>query len=119
MLPLRPVVTPNIHKRIDVRVPPHIGNRQARELIAFSRYCVQRIEKELGERQRWVVAIDLGARGFASHVIVEHHALVLETHGSGTDGALAIWDAMCRIEAVIRERRGCVFMSRATKVAND
>lgn len=112
------MVTSNKQKRLDVRLPRSTSLKQERELGAFVRYCVQRIEKDFGERQQWLVEIDIGARGYAALVEVQHHGLVLEARGNGHDGPLAIWDAMCRIEQEIRERRGAVFASRI-KAAND
>lgn len=105
-------------KRIDVRLPRSASFRQERELGAFARYCVQRIEKDLGERQQWLVEIDINKRGYSAFVEVRHLGLVLETHGYGHDGPLAIWDAMCRIEQEIRDRRGAIFAT-GTKAAND
>lgn len=112
------VRTSDKQKRVDVRLPRNTSLKQERELGAFARYCVQRIEKDLGERQHWMVEIQIGSRGYAALIEVQHQGLVLETRGFGHDGPLAIWDAMCRIEQEIRERRGAVFTSR-TKVAND
>jgi hypothetical protein len=90
--------------------------RQERELGAFARYCVQRIEKELGQLERWAVEIALGGRGYSALVEMEHFGLVLETRGYGNDGALAIWDAMCRIEQELRYRATSVLAKNA---AND
>jgi hypothetical protein len=106
------------HKRVVVRVSPSASAKQERELGAFARYCVQRIEKDLGERQHWLVEITVGARGYSALVEVQHHGLAIETRGTGNDGALAIWDAMCRVEQELRDRRGSVFVSRP-RVAND
>jgi hypothetical protein len=91
-------------ERIDVRVPTSASAKAERELGAFARYCVQRIEKDLGERQRWLVSIEIGGRGYSAFVEIEHLGLVVETRGYGNDGALAIWDAMCRIEQELRDR---------------
>lgn len=105
-------------RRIDVRLQPVASAKLERELAAFARYCVQRIEKDLGERQQWLVEITLGGRGYTALVEVQHLGLVLETRGYGNDGALAIWDAMCRIEQELRDRRGAVFAPRP-RPAND
>jgi hypothetical protein len=107
------------HTRIEVRLPANASLRQTRELGAFARYCVQRIEKELGERQRWLVEIELGSRGYAALVEVEHHGLVIEARGRSQDAPLAVWDAVCRIEQDLRERRGAVFTARPAAPAND
>ena len=103
-------------KRIDVQLPPAASARQHRELGAFARYCVQRIEKDLGERQQWLVEISIGNGGYVAVVEVQHLGLVIEARGRGNDCALAIWDAMCRIEQEIRDRRGAMF---APRPAND
>jgi hypothetical protein len=105
------------HKRVDVRLPRNTSPRQERELGAFARYCVQRIEKELGEREHWLVEIVLGGRGYSALVEVQHYGFVLETRGAGNDGPLAIWDAMCRIEQELRDR-GALF-AKAPRAAND
>jgi len=107
------------HARIDVRLPTNASPKQIRELGAFARYCVQRIEKDLGERQHWLVEINLGSRGYSAVVEVQHLGLVIETRGQGQDGPLAIWDAMCRIEQELLDRRGAVFAPRPTRPAND
>lgn len=101
--------------RIDIRVPVGVSLKHERELGAFARYCVQRIEKDLGERQQWNIEIDLRAPNYVARIEVQHFGLVLETRGQGPDGPLAIWDAMCRIEQELRDR-GALF---ATKPAND
>jgi hypothetical protein len=102
-------------KRIDVRVPADASPKQARELGAFARYCVQRIEKDLGERQEWTIAIEIGGRGYAAQVEVRHAGFVLGIRGFGNDGPLAVWDAMCRIEEALRVER----VAARAGVAND
>jgi hypothetical protein len=103
-------------KRIDVRVPSNASQKHERELGAFARYCVQRIEKDIGEDHQWLVEIELGGRGYSALVEVQHRDLVLESRGFGQDGPLAIWDAMCRIEQDLREHRFDLFPPKA---AND
>ena len=108
------------NKRIDVRVPAGVSLKHERELGAFARYCVQRIERDLGPRQQWSIEIDLRSGSYAARVEVQHLGLALESRGEGQDGPLAIWDAMCRIEQQLRERRGAVFATlRDTRAAND
>ena len=104
-------------KRIDIRLPPSTSPKQERELGAFARYCIQRIEKDLGERQQWLVDIVLGGRGYLALVEVQHLGVVFETRGVGNDGALAIWDAMCRIEQELRDR--AAYFAAPPKAAND
>ncbi len=109
--------THKYERRIDVRVPRHASLKHERELGAFARYCVQRIERDLGERQHWVVDVQIGGRGYSAAVEVQHQDLVIEARGYGHDGPLAIWDAMCRIEQELRDRSGAMFVRR--EPAND
>lgn len=46
-----------IRERVRVQVPPSAPSRHKRELTAFVRYCAQRIEKDLGVRERWAVRV--------------------------------------------------------------
>ena len=106
--------------RIGVRVPPGVSSRHERELGAFARYCVLRIEKDLGEREQWNIELDIRSPGYSARVEVQHLGLELVTKGQGHDGPLAIWDAMCLIEQELRDRRGAVFATlRDTRAAND
>lgn len=92
--------------RIEVQLPDRASARRHRELGAFVRYCVLRIERELGARERWSVTIARAAgAGFASSIAVRQAGVVLEETGTGHDDAAATWDAMCRIEQRLRERR--------------
>jgi hypothetical protein len=91
-------------ERITIQLPDPSSNRQHRELGAFARYCIQRLEKDIGSKGTWVVTIRASQRGFASHVKVRHYDSVLEETSAGQDGALATWYAMCRLEQRLRER---------------
>lgn len=90
---------------IDVRVPEYATPKQHRELGAFARYCILRVERELGQYEHWLVDISLSLSGYASRISVDDHGLVFEEKATGRDGALATWDAMCRLEQRLRERR--------------
>jgi hypothetical protein len=91
--------------RVDVRLPGIAGPRQHRELGAFAWYCVARIERDLGESQRWIISIAPVDGKFTSTVVVLDHGSSLETSGQGLDGTLATWDAMCKIEQALCEAR--------------
>ena len=91
--------------RIELRLHADATERQHRELGAFVRFCVFRIERELGESERWVVIVAPGSAGFRSTVTVHDGPLALQTTGTGLDGALAVWDALCRLEQALREGR--------------
>lgn len=91
--------------RINVRIPEYAGAKLHRELGAFARYCIVRVERELGERKAWSVTISPAPDGYASHIAVSDRDATIEDRGTGHDGALAVWDAMCRIEQRLRELR--------------
>jgi hypothetical protein len=91
--------------RIDVRLPVHASTRQHRELGGFARYCILRVERELGEREAWIVDIAPALGGYTSRVAMCDRGAMLEEQGTGHDGPLAIWEAMCRLEQRMREQR--------------
>jgi hypothetical protein len=91
--------------RIELQLDDHASERQHRELGAFVRYCVIRIERELGEPERWVVRIVPAGTGFRSTVAVQDGGVEIESTGEGLDGALAVWDALCSLEQALREAR--------------
>lgn len=76
-----------------------------RELNAFARYCILRLERELGARDAWIVKIAPSGSLYTSVISVHDAFGTLEQRGRGLDGALAIWDAMCRLEQCMRESR--------------
>lgn len=91
-------------KRIVVELHAQASQRQYRELGAFVRYCVFRLEREFGELQ-WVVKIVPDSGGFASSVAVNDQRSVIEARGRGFDGALAAWEALNNLEQTLRESR--------------
>jgi hypothetical protein len=98
------MVTNRSPERIAVALPRDASTKQVRELGAFARYCIQRLERDLGTCGAWVVTIKISPRGFSSHVQVRHAGAVIEETSAGQDGALATWYAMCRLEQRLRER---------------
>ncbi len=91
-------------ERIVVELHPQASHRQHRELGAFVRYCVFRLEREFGEL-RWLVRIVPIPNGFASSVAVNDETLIVEARGSGFDGALAAWEALYKVEEALRQAR--------------
>ena len=71
--------------------------------MAFARYCIRRVERELGEREAWLVEIAPSSGTYATRIEVHDMCGALEANGSGIDGALATWEAICRIEESLRE----------------
>jgi hypothetical protein len=104
--------------RVEVRLYQGAGARQVRELGAFVRYCVSRIERELGEISRWSVRIVPAGGGFASLIAIHDAGEVLEATGAGLDGPLAAWDALCKLEQSLREARARRGVDRRTEDVN-
>jgi hypothetical protein len=103
------VETRSRRERIVLDLHRGASPRQKRELGAFVRYCVERIERDLGPRERWAIRITMSsALGYSSSVAVHHLGFDLESTGTGSDGVLATWDAMGRVEQLLRDRRGAV-----------
>jgi len=91
--------------RVELQLYRGAGDRQYRELGAFVRYCVSRLEREFGEVGQWSVTIEPSGGAFASVVSLHGDAHVLASEGVGLDGALAAWEAMCKLEQSLREAR--------------
>lgn len=91
--------------RIQLQLHSGAGVRQHREIGAFVRYCVSRIERELGEIDHWSVAIAPSRGAFTSRVAVEAAGESLQSTGQGMDGPLAVWDALCKLEQLLRDAR--------------
>ena len=91
--------------RVDVQLYSGAGIRQYRELGAFVRYCISRIERELGEINHWSVKIVPARGGFTAVVALQDGGDLLEATGAGMDGPLASWEALCKLEQKLREAR--------------
>ena len=91
--------------RVELQLHRGAGARQYRELGAFVRYCVSRIERELGQIEHWSVTIAPASGEFTSVVAVKDGNDAIESTGAGMDGPLAAWEALCRLEQLLREAR--------------
>jgi hypothetical protein len=91
--------------RVELQLHSGAGARQYRELGAFVRYCVSRIERELGEIEHWSVTIAPAGGEFTSAVAIKDGADTIESTGAGMDGPLAAWEALCKLEQLLREAR--------------
>lgn len=80
------------------------SERQHRELGAFVRYCVFRIEREFGEL-RWLVKIVPAGGSYTCFVAVHIKNQIVEAHGAGFDGVFAAWDALSNAEQALRDTR--------------
>jgi hypothetical protein len=99
------MIKSGVRDRITVVFPEHASPKQQHELGAFVRYCIQRLERELGVHDSWCVSISPALGGYVSHLAVDSRGEILEEQGHGQDGALSTWDALCRVEERLRERR--------------
>jgi hypothetical protein len=91
--------------RIEVQLPRAASARQRRELTAFARYCILRLERELGGPKAWRVEIVPSSGKYATRIAV--HELggtsgTVEANGVGFDAALSTWEAICRLEESLR-----------------
>lgn len=86
-----------------MQLPRAASNRQRRELTAFARYCIHRLERELGQRHAWIVEIAPTSGQYATRIAVIDLFGAVEANGVGLDGALSIWEAICRLEESLRE----------------
>jgi hypothetical protein len=90
--------------RIQVDLPGWGSPRQERELAAFARYCIARLERELGELTWVVTTAPDPTGGFSSMVTATRSEREVFVRGVGHDATLAIWDALCNIEQTLRDQ---------------
>jgi hypothetical protein len=97
-------------QRVELQLADHPdGSRLHRELGAWARYCVARIEAELGVVERWDVRLSAARDGFVVVVAVQDSTYSCEVSARGLDAPLAIWEAMCHLEQRLREIRARSF----------
>jgi hypothetical protein len=80
-----------------------VNDRRQRELNAFTRYCVLRIERELDDVDGWRVSVMGSGKRTSAIVRARRRGAVIEACGSAGDLIDAIWIAMCRLEQRLRE----------------
>ena len=91
-------------QRVDVRCVELSTNQELRELGAFVRFCVGRIERELGIIQRWLVSIaPMPTGGYVSTVTTSRGGRLVEASGTGPDVTQAAWIALGLLEHHLRE----------------
>jgi hypothetical protein len=96
-------------ERIAVQRPGNVSSRKRRkdhQLGGCAPYCILRVAGALGEPKPWVVHIVPARGGYASHIAFADRGVMIAEQGSGQDGTLATWDAMCRVEQRMRQRGG-------------
>jgi hypothetical protein len=91
--------------RVELQLHEHATVRQQRELGAFVRHCIARIERDDERADTWTVKIVPLRNGFRCEVIVRLRDLAVESAGVGLDGPLAAWEALSKIEQLLRDNR--------------
>lgn len=90
--------------RVDMRLAPVSGSATSADLIAFATYCADRIARDLEGVDGWQLYLDGGLDGQAAAIVrVRAGARTLETRANACDPAVAIWDAMCKVEQPLRD----------------
>jgi len=80
-------------------------SRRDRELIAFTRYCAARIERQLGRIGRWAVHVAPAEGSVTATITIRGTSYSGQVVAAGVDGPIAVWEAMCRLEQRLREAR--------------
>ena len=95
-------------RRVAVQLPPAVGSKNQNE--SALRACAAGVVAEPGpgERATWDIPIGCYQSGLRTQIVLEHLGQTLATRGAENDSELAVWDAMCRLEKMLRERRVAV-----------
>lgn len=88
-------------------MPERSTAKQRRELGAVARYCVDRVERELGAPDGWFVRVGPLDNRYVCTIVVHDSGCAIEATRDEVDGALAIWDTVREIERVLRDVRAC------------
>jgi len=92
--------------RIEFALPERATASQRRELGAIARYCVNRVEREIGAPDAWFLRLGpVDDNEYACTIVVHDKGCAIETTSTECDGALAIWDAVREVEQVLRDVR--------------
>jgi hypothetical protein len=94
-----------VEARLEVQLHDRATVRQHRELGAFVRYSVARIERNIGAARWWTVKIVPDGCAYTCTVIVETADAVVRGNRSSADATLAAWDALCKVEQQLLEAR--------------
>jgi hypothetical protein len=88
--------------RVDVNFELDEAGR--RELDAFASYCASRIDREVGEPDWWIT-VEARRGGYTCIVRATGRGSSYAVAGIGPEPAIAVWNAMCRVEQPLRELR--------------
>ncbi len=94
---------PGLDTRVELQLHDRATPRQHRELGAFVRYCVARIERAVGRADGWTVKVVPTPGGYVCDVIVQAARTVVQETRTRADATLAAWEALCKVEQLILE----------------
>src|SRR5512140_1339240 len=83
-------------------------------LIFFARFCVTRLTRELAGADGWEVSYDQRADETVAMVRARMGDQVVIARGAHADPAIAVWNAMCRIEQPLRDAWHDTYRGRAS-----
>ncbi len=86
-----------------VNVRTELIHHQREELVAFAGFCAERISRGLQGIGGWDLYVVGGLDESNVVVRVRVGNDTIEAHGTGGEPAVAIWNAMCRIEQPVRD----------------
>ncbi len=66
------------------------------------------IEDELGDHAKWDLTVGISESGIRTQLVLEQLGRTLAARDAGRDPAPAVWDALCRLEQMLRQRRGAI-----------
>jgi hypothetical protein len=89
--------------RVELLLHDQVTARQHRELGAFVRYCIARIERDAEVADWWRVKILPARASFRCELIAQYRGVAIESAGEGLDGALSAWEALCKMEQLLRD----------------
>jgi ribosome-associated translation inhibitor RaiA len=99
MAPTTNVSRPHIELRLHEAATVH----QYRELGAFVRECIDRLERTFGQARWWTIKIDLHRVCYSCELTAELDHSLVQASGTGFDGAIAGWEAFRKIEGSLRK----------------
>ena len=89
----------------ELRLAPSVsGDQQRDELAAFAAFCAARIARHVAGVHSWDVYLVAGLDGNAEVIVrAKLDTMTVEMAATGCEPAVAIWNAMSKIEQPLRE----------------
>jgi len=94
----------HVGPRVQLGLDDQASAREYRELAAFVRACIERIERDVGRADWWTVNIARDRVSYCCDVIVQHCETVVRASSRGSDGAVAGGEAFRRLETLLHAR---------------